>query len=192
MKKRPSLVNAQLGNVLAKLTSDDDVLYKPTGLSKLVIHPHSPYKSVFDIFIVICVVYSSVVAPIKVTYKTDFWVDFDIFLDVVFALDIVVQCFSGFFDLGGSRFPVLQVTPPPEPAPFHALPPTSAAALPPPTTHRPPLASYHPPRPSPPRTSHLAYPIYPARPVHPPIPSTLPAAHAHPPCPPTHHPIPST
>merc|ERR1711871_1876621 len=81
---------------------------KPKGLDRLVIHAKSTWKSLFDIFIVICVIYSSVVAPVKVVYNIDFWLGLDIFLDIVFVLDIGVQCFSGYYDLGGTRFPVLQ------------------------------------------------------------------------------------
>jgi len=95
--------------ILSKVSVDDhDEDSKPTGLNRLVIHPKRRWKGAFDIFIVICVIYSSVVAPVKVTYNVEFLTGLDAFLDVVFVLDILVQCFSGYYDLGGTRFPVLR------------------------------------------------------------------------------------
>ena len=44
-----------------------------------------------------------------VCYNVEFWEEVDMALDVVFILDIGVQFISGYFNLGGSRFPVLQL-----------------------------------------------------------------------------------
>ena len=95
--------------IVSRLNIADEEEKAPTGLNRLVIHPKQKWKSIFDIFIVICVVYSSIAAPIKVTYSVDFLKGIDIFLDFVFVIDIIVQCFSGYYDLGGTRFPVLRL-----------------------------------------------------------------------------------
>ena len=87
----------------------DAGLEKPKGWDKVVIHPASPTKAYYDIFIIVCVLYTSVAAPVKVCYKTDFWEGMDVGLDIIFILDIFVQFISGYFDMGGAAFPVLQL-----------------------------------------------------------------------------------
>ena len=85
----------------------DAGMEKPKGWDKLVIHPASTKKAYYDIFIIVCVLYTSVVAPVKVAYDTDFLQGIDIVLDILFILDIIVQFFAGYYDMGGAAFPVL-------------------------------------------------------------------------------------
>ena len=35
------------------------------GLDRLVIHPSNPFKNAFDIMIIVCVLYTSITAPVK-------------------------------------------------------------------------------------------------------------------------------
>jgi hypothetical protein len=78
-------------------------------LNKMVINPSSRSKSLFDLFILICVLYTVVTAPFKVAYQTDFLQWIDAALNVLFVLDIFVQAITGYYRLGGTRFPVLEL-----------------------------------------------------------------------------------
>ena len=78
-------------------------------LNRLVIHPNSPWKSGWDLFILFCVLYSSVVTPFLVAFDTTFFAEVDTTLNLIFLVDIFVQGCTGYFILGGSRFPVLQI-----------------------------------------------------------------------------------
>lgn len=80
---------------------------KPRGLDRVVIHPDNRFKSLFEVFIIFCVLYTAVVEPLKVTYLLTLSPTVDDFLDIIFAFDIVFQCFCGYHDSGGQRFPVL-------------------------------------------------------------------------------------
>jgi len=82
---------------------------RPTGWNRLVIHPNNRVKGVFDMIIIVCVIYTSIVAVIKVSYRVEFLDTVDVALDVIFIIDILVQFFAGYFDLGGTRFPVLNL-----------------------------------------------------------------------------------
>jgi len=81
----------------------------PKGWDRLVIHPNSQAKNWFDLFIIVCVLYTSVLTPIEVCYKVELLPMVDIALDVIFVFDMLVQFFAGYFDLGGSRFPMLKL-----------------------------------------------------------------------------------
>ena len=70
--------------------------------------PCTNRQSAFEIFIIFCVLYSAIVEPLKVTYMLTILPTIDDFLDLVFAFDILFQCFCGYHDSGGQRFPVLQ------------------------------------------------------------------------------------
>ena len=87
----------------------DAGIERPVGWDRLVIHPNNRLKNCFDLFIIICVIYTSIVAVIKASYRVEFFEDVDIALDCIFVIDILVQFFAGYFDLGGTRFPVLNL-----------------------------------------------------------------------------------
>ena len=82
---------------------------QPQGWDRLVIHPDSWSVSIYEVFIILCVCYTAVVEPVKVAYQTDIAQSADGALDVIFALDIVVQLLIGFHDSGGSRFPEMRL-----------------------------------------------------------------------------------
>jgi hypothetical protein len=105
MHRRPSMVEDWEPIELPTTFSKQDL--RPKGYDKLVIHPDNRAKGAWEVFIIFCVLYTAVVEPLKVTYLVGVLPAFDDFLDIVFAADIVFQCFCGFHDAGGKRFPVL-------------------------------------------------------------------------------------
>ncbi len=77
-------------------------------LNRCVIHPNSSFKTLWDLMVLVFVLYTAITAPLKVAYQVDFLTVLEAALDGLFCLDLVVQAFSGYFNLGGSRFPVLE------------------------------------------------------------------------------------
>jgi len=81
---------------------------KAKGMNRIVVHPDNPVRSVFELIIMFCVLYTAVVEPLKVAYLIDILPLIDVFLDVIFVFDICFQCFCGFHEFGGGqRFPVM-------------------------------------------------------------------------------------
>ena len=83
----------------------------PSGIHRLVIHPHSKLKALFDLFVVICVLWTIIMVPLLLTVlRDDEPVDFmdalERGLDAVFLFDVVLQFFHGFMEHG---FPVLNL-----------------------------------------------------------------------------------
>ena len=85
--------------------SKDDLA--PKGLDRIVVHPDNRLKVVWEIFILLSVLFTAIVEPLKVTYDMDILPTLDIILDICFVLDVILQCFCGYHDSGGHRFPVL-------------------------------------------------------------------------------------
>ena len=82
-----------------------------SGYDRLVIHPSSRWKYVFDIIIFVSIIYTIIVAPLSVCFELDhisvFFDEFMTISEVLFAIDIVLQFFHGFYELGSPRLPVL-------------------------------------------------------------------------------------
>ena len=68
---------------------------KPKGWDRIVIHPDNRVKSYFESFIVVCVLYTAILEPIKVTYMLDINPEVDVFLDIIFFVDLGIQFISG-------------------------------------------------------------------------------------------------
>lgn len=102
---RRSLAKGQVPDELPVSFSKYDLA--PKGIDRFVIHPDNKFKSIFEVFIIFCVLYTAVVEPLKVTYVLTILPEVDDFLDLIFAFDIFFQCFCGYHDSGGQRFPVL-------------------------------------------------------------------------------------
>ena len=64
-------------------------------------------QAVSELFMIFCVVYTSTVEILKTAYLIEIYPEFDIALDVFFALDVLFQMFCGYHDSGGKRFPIL-------------------------------------------------------------------------------------
>ena len=61
---------------------DEDVEKLATGrwdLNRLVVAPGNPLVGVFDLIVAICVVFSSVVAPMKVAYRATFLPELEVY-----------------------------------------------------------------------------------------------------------------
>ena len=69
-------------------------------LNQLVVSPGNPLVSFFDLIVAVCVVFSSVVAPMKVAYRAKFLPELEVLTDAVFWLDIALQFCSGFEERG--------------------------------------------------------------------------------------------
>ena len=83
----------------------------PSGIHRLVIHPHSKLKAVFDLFVVMCVLWTIIMVPLQLTVlrdcePDDFMDALERGLDAVFLFDVVLQFFHGFMEHG---FPVLNL-----------------------------------------------------------------------------------
>ena len=115
--RRASKLPAKMNSQLHRMSKPVDIVELPAGFSKdnlkrkgidkLVIHPDNPVKSVWEVFIIFCVLYTAIVEPLKVAYLLTILPQIDDLLDIVFAFDICFQCFCGYHDSGGQRFPVL-------------------------------------------------------------------------------------
>lgn len=89
-----------------KLTKGVDIPGTPVGFDRLVIRPGNRLVGVFDFIIAICVIYSAIVAPLKVAYQASFMNDIEIVFDVLFVMDMVLQCLYGYMEGG---YPVLSL-----------------------------------------------------------------------------------
>ena len=83
----------------------------PSGIHRLVIHPHSKLKALFDLFVVTCVLWTIIMVPLQLTVlrddePDDFMDALERGLDAVFLFDVVLQFFHGFMEHG---FPVLNL-----------------------------------------------------------------------------------
>ena len=72
----------------------------PTGIDRLVIRPGNRLVWAFDVLIALCVVYTAIIEPLKVSYRTQFVPALEIFFDVCFILDMCLQCLEGFVEGG--------------------------------------------------------------------------------------------
>lgn len=95
------------------------------GYDRLVIHPSNPWKAIFDRALAISIMYTVIAAPILVVFELDGILAVSVIVEVLFVLDIVLQFFHGYFDLGSSRLPVLDLR---TVARGYALTPTAFAA----------------------------------------------------------------
>ena len=77
-----------------------DVLNMPMGIDRLVIRPGNRLVWAFDVLIALCVVYTAIIEPLKVSYRTQFVPALEIFFDVCFILDMCLQCLEGFVEGG--------------------------------------------------------------------------------------------
>ncbi|KAL1520748.1 hypothetical protein AB1Y20_022314 [Prymnesium parvum] len=75
----------------------------PKGWDRLVISQNNVYKAAFDMIVAICVLFTAIAVPIELAYRYEFPLAVDTLLDVVFILDVVLQFFQGYEELG---FPV--------------------------------------------------------------------------------------
>lgn len=71
---------------------------------RLVIHPHSRPKLAFDIVVMVAVLYTATILPVKIAFNLDFAVWLDVLIDLLFILDVFLQFFHGYMDMG---YPVL-------------------------------------------------------------------------------------
>ena len=81
------------------------------GIHRLVIHPHSKLKALFDLFVVMCVLWTIIMVPLQLTVLRDeepdeFMTALERGLDAIFLFDVVLQFFHGFMEHG---FPVLNL-----------------------------------------------------------------------------------
>ena len=79
------------------------------GVNLLVIHPERLWKSMFDLLVAACILYTSVVAPVQVFYRISFLEETEVLVDVVLFLDIVLQFFHSFSDHGYPVFDLKRV-----------------------------------------------------------------------------------
>lgn len=74
-----------------------------TRYRSFAIHPHSRYKSGWDWFVILLVIYSAVQVPVQLAFAppwmfTSSFDAFDAFVSLVFAVDIVVNLHTGAVD----------------------------------------------------------------------------------------------
>lgn len=70
---------------------------------KFILHPKSPVRQSWEALIVLLLVYIMVAVPIRVAFdvfieRHGFTNYFDVLIDVMFLMDIVLNCFSGYYD----------------------------------------------------------------------------------------------
>ncbi|KAK3285627.1 hypothetical protein CYMTET_6777 [Cymbomonas tetramitiformis] len=66
-----------------------------------IIHPENPYKDKWDIMIILLVLYTSFIIPLALAFETEsmlFVTLLDTFVDVCFALDMVLSFITGYYD----------------------------------------------------------------------------------------------
>lgn len=66
---RPAQRRQSVQKTLPSGFSREDL--KPQGYDKFVIHPDSYFKGAYEALIIICVLFTSIIEPIKVAYQTD-------------------------------------------------------------------------------------------------------------------------
>ena len=103
--RRHSISRGETPQELPVTFSKSDLV--PQGIDRYVIHPDNTLKQVWEIFILLSVLFTATVEPLKVCYGLSLMEDVDVILDICFVLDILLQFFTGYHDSGGNRFPVL-------------------------------------------------------------------------------------
>ena len=74
--------------------SDDEV--EILLQNEFVIYPKSNFKFFWDFFIFILVYFSIIVCPLSIAF--DIEIKFNIFIDIIFHLDLILNFFMGFYD----------------------------------------------------------------------------------------------
>ena len=91
-----------------KLAHGVELPWTPTGIDRLVISPGNRLVWVFDCLIIVCVLTTAIVTPMEVAYRVDHILGrgVDIAIDVLYLVDMALQCVHGYQDGG---YPVLSL-----------------------------------------------------------------------------------
>ena len=90
----------------ARLAKGVELPGTPKGIDRLVIRPGNRLVMMFDLLVAVCVLYSSVAAPMKVAYRATFLEELEVLFDVLFSLDMALQFVCGYMERG---YPVLSL-----------------------------------------------------------------------------------
>jgi len=76
--------------------------YELKNLKDFIIFPNSNARRRWDILIILLVIFNVVMLPMEIGLDLDFTGSFryniELFIDIIFALDIVLNFFTGFID----------------------------------------------------------------------------------------------
>jgi len=100
------------GRIERALKNDEvEAATRLEGWDKYVIHPRARWKQVFDAVVAVTILYSLITAPINVAYSPtrDIMPALSILAEGLWIVDIVLQFFHGFYDLGSRRLPVMKL-----------------------------------------------------------------------------------
>ena len=91
-----------------KLAHGVELPWTPTGIDRLVISPGNRLVWVFDCLIIVCVLTTAIFTPMEVAYRVDHILGrgVDIAIDVLYLVDMALQCVHGYQDGG---YPVLSL-----------------------------------------------------------------------------------
>ena len=90
----------------ARLAKGVELPGTPKGIDRLVIRPGNRLVMMFDLLVAVCVLYSSVAAPMNVAYRATFLEELEVLFDVLFSLDMALQFVCGYMERG---YPVLSL-----------------------------------------------------------------------------------
>ena len=88
------------------LTAGIELPGTPKGIDRFVIRPGNRLVEFFDLVVGICVLYSSIVAPMVVAYKAVVLNDLEYAFDALFTFDMLLQFVCGYMERG---YPVLSL-----------------------------------------------------------------------------------
>jgi len=81
---------------------DDQILKKP--LPRLIINPMSIWKTTWNIFILLIILFLAITVPYRIPFENVTpvgWVDSDMTIDTIFIFDMLMNFFTAFEDESG-------------------------------------------------------------------------------------------
>ena len=102
----PTTISSRMSHVFADKNNRSARPHGRHGWDRFVIHPDNRAKGLFDVFVVLCVIYTNISAPVKVVFKVSFLPWLDVLTEVIFWFDVLLQFCHGYYHNG---FPVLSL-----------------------------------------------------------------------------------
>ena len=87
-----------------RLNSIDEEVAKEEleHISRCLIHPNKKPKTIWNLLLISLMFYTAVFMPYKIAFVDsefgDAWFFIDLIVDSLFAIDIIVNCFSAYYD----------------------------------------------------------------------------------------------
>lgn len=78
-----------------------------TMMDRLVLAPKNRGKAALDACVAISICYAIITYPANVAFTLDLWPEVSAAADALFVLDVVLNLFHGYYELGSTRLPVL-------------------------------------------------------------------------------------